>query len=185
MSFIKKIFKSKPIIAESKYKTVSDILTSGFASKNVGSGYSTKADVYYISASVELGNTTTKCIITATNLNTSHSYIFNKTVKMTRDIRPPKEGEEVFGETVWGIKLTKESVAEMVKDTIEESLTAAKLDVDKDLDFAVRSTGVTAGFKTPEEGGKLIIALAKGCLDAGIAPSKMSPRGFHTIIFLG
>jgi putative methanogenesis marker protein 14 len=94
---------------------------------------------------------------------------------MTRDIRPPKEGEEVFGETVWGIKLTKESVAEKVKDTIKESLATAKVDVDKNLDFVVRSTGVTAGFRTTEEVGKLIIALANGCLDAGIGPSKMAP----------
>ncbi|MDR2874064.1 MAG: methanogenesis marker 14 protein [Methanobrevibacter sp.] len=175
MLFIKKMFGSKPIIAESKYKTVKDVLTSGFTSKSVGAGYSMKADVYYISASVELGNTTTKSIITATDLDTSHSYILNKTINMTRDIRPPKESEEVFGETVWGIKLTKESVAEMVKNTIEESLSNAKLDVDKDLDFVVRSTGVTAGFKTTEEVGKLIIALANGCLEAGIDPRKMTP----------
>jgi len=175
MSFIKKIFGSKPIIAESKYRKISDVLTSGFASKTVGAGYAMKPDVYYISASVELGNTTTKCIIIATNLNTSHSYIINKTVKMTRDIRPPKEGEEVFGKTVWGIELTKESIAEMVKNTINECLKTANIDVNKNLDFVVRSTGVTAGFRTTEEVGKLIIALANGCLDSGIPPSKMTP----------
>ena len=47
-----------------------------------------RPDVYYIVASVELGNTTTKCILTATNFNTSRSYLLDKTVKMTRDIRP-------------------------------------------------------------------------------------------------
>ena len=50
--------------------------------------------MYYIVASVELGNTTTKCILTATNLKDSHTYLLDKTVKMTRDIRPPKKGEE-------------------------------------------------------------------------------------------
>jgi putative methanogenesis marker protein 14 len=177
MSFIKKIFGlgPKPIFAKSQYKTINEVKTSGFSSKTVGGGYSMKPDVYYISASVELGNTTTKCIVTATNLNSSHSYILNKTVNMTRDIRHPKEGEEVFGETVWGIKLTKESVSEMVRDTILESLNKANVDIEKDLDFVVRSTGVTAGFKTTEEVGKLIIALANGCLEAGIPPSKMSP----------
>ena len=45
----------------------------------------------------------------------------------------------------------------------------------KDLDFVVRSTGVTAGFASPKEVGELIIALANGCLEAGIPPSKMSP----------
>jgi putative methanogenesis marker protein 14 len=94
---------------------------------------------------------------------------------MTRDIRAPKKGEEVFGSTVWGVELTKESVAEMVKDTILESLKRSKVDIEKDLDFVVRSTGVTAGFASPQEVGQLIIALANGCLDAGIPPRKMAP----------
>ncbi|KZX11657.1 methanogenesis marker 14 protein [Methanobrevibacter filiformis] len=177
MSFIKKIFGlgPKPVIAESQFKTISDVQSNAFSNKSVGAGYSMKPDVYYISASVELGNTTTKCIITATNLNYSYSYLLNKTVKMTRDIRPPKEGEEVFGKTVWDIELTKESVSEMVASTIKESVDKANIDIDKDLDFVVRSTGVTAGFATTEEVGKLIIALADGCLEAGIAPSKMAP----------
>jgi putative methanogenesis marker protein 14 len=126
-------------------------------------------------ASVELGNTTTKCILTATNLNTSRTYLLDKTVKMTRDIRPPKKDERVFGETVWHVELTKESVSEMVRDTILESIKRSKIDMEKDLDFVVRSTGVTAGFASPEEVGELIIALADGCLDAGIPPRKMSP----------
>jgi hypothetical protein len=111
MSFLGNLFGSKPIMAKSQYKKFTDVQTTGFTSKSVGGGYSMRPDVYYISASVELGNTTTKCIITATNLNTSISYLINKTVKMTRDIRPPKEGEEVFGKTVWGVPLSKESGA--------------------------------------------------------------------------
>ncbi|KZX17256.1 hypothetical protein MBCUT_03030 [Methanobrevibacter cuticularis] len=177
MSFIKKIFGlgPKPVIAESKFKTFESLQSSPFAAKTAGSGYSMKPDIYYITASVELGNTTTKCIIVATNLNTSESYLVNKTVKMTRDIRPPKEGEEVFGETVWGIPLSKESVAEMVRDTVLESTSEAHIDIEKDLDFVVRSTGVTAGFATTDEIGKLVIALANGCLDAGVPPKKMAP----------
>jgi putative methanogenesis marker protein 14 len=63
----------------------------------------------------------------------------------------------------------------MVRDTILESIKRSKIDLEKDLDFVVRSTGVTAGFASPEEVGELIIALADGCLDAGIPPRKMSP----------
>jgi hypothetical protein len=57
-----------------------------FTKKAVGRGYGTnlRPDEYYIVASVELGNTTTKCILTATNLNTSRTYLLDKTVKMTR-----------------------------------------------------------------------------------------------------
>ena len=49
---------------------------------------------YFIVASVEMGNTTTKCILTGTNLETGRSYVINKTVSMSRDVRLPKEGEE-------------------------------------------------------------------------------------------
>jgi putative methanogenesis marker protein 14 len=177
LSFLKRLLGlgPKPIMAKSRYITIEDAKTSPFTKKTVGSGYSMKPDVYYIVASVELGNTTTKCILTATNLNTSHSYLLDKTVKMTRDIRAPKKGEKVFGSTVWGVELTKESVSEMVKKTILESLKRAKVDIEKDLDFVVRSTGVTAGFASPKEVGQLIIALANGCLEAGIPPRKMAP----------
>lgn len=164
-------------MAKSKYITIEDAKMATFTKKAVGQGYGTslRPDVYYIVASVELGNTTTKCILTATNLNTSRTYLLDKTVKMTRDIRPPRKGERVFGETVWHVELTKESVSEMVRDTILESIKRSKIDLEKDLDFVVRSTGVTAGFASPEEVGELIIALADGCLDAGIPPRKMSP----------
>lgn len=178
MSFLKKLFGKgpKPVMAKSRYIGYDDVKYNPYSvKKKAGAGITMTPDTYYIVASVELGNTTTKCILTATNLRDSHSYLMDKTVKMTRDIRPPKEGEEVFGETVWGVELTKESVAELVKDTILESVNKAKLDLNVDLDFVVRSTGVTAGFAHPDDVGKLIIALANGCLDAGIPPRKMSP----------
>ncbi len=165
----------KPIFAKSHYIYTEDIKATPFMKKTAGSGLSMKPDIYYVVASVELGNTTTKCILTATNLTTCRTYLLDKTVKMTRDIRPPLKGEKVFGETVWEVELTKESVSEMVRDTILESLEKAHVDINEDLDFVVRSTGVTAGFAAPEEVGDLIIALAKGCLDAGIPPRKMSP----------
>jgi len=178
LSFLKELFGRgpKPVMAKSRYIGYDDVKYNPYSvKKKAGAGITMTPDTYYIVASVELGNTTTKCILTATNLRDSHSYLMDKTVKMTRDIRPPKEGEEVFGETVWGVELTKESVAELVKDTILESVNKAKLDLNVDLDFVVRSTGVTAGFAHPDDVGKLIIALANGCLDAGIPPRKMSP----------
>jgi putative methanogenesis marker protein 14 len=167
---------SKPIIAKSKYVSIEQVKANPYSTiKKVGAGLSMEPDMYYIVASVELGNTTTKCILTATNLKDSHTYLLDKTVNMTRDIRPPKKGEKVFGETVWEVELTKESVAEMVKDTILESVKRAEVSIDKDLDFVVRSTGVTAGFASPVEVGDLIIALANGCLEAGIPPRMMAP----------
>ncbi|ENN95676.1 methanogenesis marker protein 14 [Methanocaldococcus villosus KIN24-T80] len=154
------IFKRKPKIAYAKSQNV-DL-------------FELKRGPYYIVASVELGNTTTKSIITATNLETGKSYIISKAVRMTRDVRKPKKGEKVFGKTLWGVELTREAIAEMVSEVLLESLDKANLTIN-DLDFVVRSTGVTAGFASPEEVSEVIIALAQGCMKAGVPPAKMTP----------
>ena len=134
-----------------------------------------KNEPYYIVASVEVGNTTTKSILTATNMNTGKTYIVNKTIKMTRDVRPPKFGEEIFARTINGTPLTKESIAELVRDTLIESHEKACLDIKTDLDFVVRSTGVVAGLDSPDQIGVFIQALAQGCLTAGVPPRLMTP----------
>lgn len=128
---------------------------------------------YFIVASVELGNTTTKCILTATNLREQKIYLLNKTVRLTKEMRKPLAGEEVFGKTVWKKELTVNAVKEFVRDTLLQCLKEAKIDRNRDLHFVVRSTGVTAGFASPEEVGAMIHALAQGCLAAGISSSKM------------
>jgi putative methanogenesis marker protein 14 len=130
---------------------------------------------YFIVASVEMGNTTTKCILTGVSLETGMSYVINKTVSMSRDVRPPKAGEEIFGKTLDGTELTRESVTELVKETLIRCHREAKLDIKKDLDFVVRSTGVVAAMDSPDQVGDFIIALANGCLEAGVPPKKMTP----------
>jgi hypothetical protein len=81
-----RLFKSKPTprIAESPPVNYLDL----------------RSKPYYIVASVEVGNTTTKCILTATDLIAGKTYIVDKTVKMTRDVRLPKPGEEIFAHTI-------------------------------------------------------------------------------------
>jgi putative methanogenesis marker protein 14 len=130
---------------------------------------------FFIVASIEVGNTTTKCILTATNMKNGQTRLLNKTVKMTRDVRKPKPEERIFGKTLSGVSLTRESISELVRDTLIESHEAVNLDITTDLDFAVRSTGVVAGFSSPHEVGEFIKALADGCLMAGIPPKKMVP----------
>jgi putative methanogenesis marker protein 14 len=138
---------------------------------------------YYIVASVEVGNTTTKSVLTATDMNTGKTYIVNKTVKMTRDVRRPKAGEDVFAHTINGTALTRESIAELVKNTLLESHDRARLDIKTDLHFVVRSTGVVAELDSPDQVGAFIQALAKGCLDAGVPPRLMTPAmSIHNII---
>ncbi len=130
---------------------------------------------YFIVASVEMGNTTTKCILTGTNLETGRTYIINKTVSMSRDVRPPKPGEEIFGETLVGTPISRESVTELVKNTLIKCHKDANLSIKEDLDFVVRSTGVVAAMDKPEQVGDFVIALANGCLEAGVPPKKMTP----------
>ncbi len=138
------------------------------------SASSLKVGPFYTVASVELGNTTTKCIIVATNLETAEIFEVAKEVRMTRDIRQPRDDELSFGETIAGVPLTEKSVTEMVADILESAVSKAKLDIEKDIHFVVRSTGISAGFTTPQEVHSVIKALAQGCLDAGVPPRKMT-----------
>ncbi len=142
-----------------------------------------KTKPYYIVASVEVGNTTTKSILTATDMTSGRTYIVNKTVKMTRNVRKPKLGEEIFAHTINGTALTKESIAELVRDTLIESHEKARLDIKTDLHFVVRSTGVVAELESPDQVGAFIQALAQGCLMAGVPPRLMTPAmSIHNII---
>ncbi len=129
---------------------------------------------FYTVASVELGNTTTKCILMTTNLQTAEIFQIDKEIRLTRDVRPPKKGEATFGHTLNGIALTRQSVAEIVADVLTTSLIRSRVDIERDLHFVVRSTGVTAGFASPEEVGNMVKALAEGCLLAGVPPRKMT-----------
>ncbi|MFQ6071689.1 MAG: methanogenesis marker 14 protein [Methanosarcinales archaeon] len=157
----------KPRIAESPYLKILDLK---YKPRHI-----VKSNPYFVVASVEVGNTTTKCILTATNLKDGKTSIVNKTVKMTRDVRMPKYGEKIFGKTLSGIPLTEASIAELVRDTLIEACNSANIDLKEDLHFVVRSTGVVAGFASPDEIGIFIKALANGCLLAGVPPRRMTP----------
>ncbi|MHA2424759.1 MAG: methanogenesis marker 14 protein [Candidatus Thorarchaeota archaeon] len=134
----------------------------------------TRVGPFYTVASVELGNTTTKCILLTTNLKSADLFEIAKEVRFTRDVRPPAPGEEIFGETLVGVKLTRESVTELIADTLTSVIDSVGMDIEKDLHFVVRSTGVTAGFADPEDVGEMVKALADGCLRAGVPPRKMT-----------
>ncbi|WNY25794.1 methanogenesis marker 14 protein [Methanolapillus millepedarum] len=153
----------------------------------------TLSDSSFIVASVEVGNTTTKCILTATDLKTGKAELIGKYVCLTRDVRPPNPDEIIFGETISSVHLTKQSLAELVRDTILNVLSENKMTVD-DVHFVVRSTGVTNGAATaaaasssvsdktgsnhsgplPDYMETIVQALADGCLMAGFTPRKMT-----------
>ncbi len=149
---------------------------SRFLGKNFNLNKLKITDSSFIVASVEAGNTTTKCILTATDLKTGKTDIIGKCVRLTRDIQKPAVNSEIFGKTVGGTELTKETLAELVRDTIRQALFEKNLTPD-DIHFVVRSTGVTA--ETGEQLGMIILALAEGCLLAGFSPRKMT--GYLTL----
>jgi len=91
--------------------------------------------------SVELGNTTTKYIITATDLQGGRIYLVRKVARLTRGIKRSLPGERVIGSTLWGKELSEEAVAEFVRDVLLTCLEEAKMDGERGLHFAVRSTG--------------------------------------------
>jgi putative methanogenesis marker protein 14 len=166
--FFDRLFKPKPHIVESPPPPSISPGAGGYIPEY-------KVKPYFIVASVEMGNTTTKCILTGVNLETGMSYVINKTVKMSRDVRKPRPGEEIFGETLDGTLLTKESVTELVRETLLQCHRDVHLDIQKDLDFVVRSTGVVAAMDSPDQVGIFVLALANGCLNAGVPPRKMTP----------
>ncbi|MCX8176528.1 MAG: methanogenesis marker 14 protein, partial [Candidatus Bathyarchaeota archaeon] len=160
----------KPRFAKSVYTELNKVRVKQEASYALGVNPSPPL---FVVASVELGNTTTKCIVTATNLENNRAYLINKEICLTEWIRAPKPFEAIFGKTLWGKPLSKEAIVDFLCELLSRCLINAKVDKDEDLDFVVRSTGVTAGFTKPEEVDIVIKALAEGCLKAGIKPSKM------------
>lgn len=130
-------------------------------------------DQFYTVLSVELGNTTIKSVIIATNIKTNKSYQLNKQVILTRDIPLPEKSQEVFGHTIWGKPLSKKVIEDAVTNIISTSLNEVGLSVN-DLDFVVRSTGVVAISALSEKMSIIIKALSDGCLNAGIKPSQMT-----------
>jgi putative methanogenesis marker protein 14 len=125
----------------------------------------------FITASVEAGNTTTKCILTAADMKTGHVAVIGKCIRLTREMHAPKIGEKICGKTLTGTEFTIQSLAELVRDTVNQALFENHLSVN-DVHFAVRSTGVTA--ESDEKTGMIIQALAIGCLEAGLTPRQMT-----------
>ncbi|MBA5941929.1 MAG: methanogenesis marker 14 protein [Methanophagales archaeon] len=126
-------------------------------------------DSLFIVASVELGNSTTKAIVTATDLKSGRTYSLGKSVKMTRGALSPRDA---FCHTLSMVDLSGNSIAGLVKETLQECTRLAGVPI-SDLHFVVRSTGVTASLSRVDEVEGVIKALAKGCILAGVPPRKM------------
>jgi putative methanogenesis marker protein 14 len=134
-----------------------------------------KQKTYHIVLSIDVGNTTTDCIITGTNLETGITYLINRNVRLMKDIPKPESGEEIFGQTLDGHILSKKAVEALVKDIIYKTISECSLDLNKELDFAVHSTGIVAEWESPDHINNYLGSITKGCLDAGIPMAKMRP----------
>lgn len=134
-----------------------------------------KEKTYHIVLSIDVGNTTTDCIITGTNLETGVTYLINRNVALMNTIPPAHPEDEIFGQTLDGILLSKKAVENLVKDIVTKTVSACRLDLHKELDFAVHSTGIVAEWESPDHISNYLGSITKGCLDAGIPMSKMRP----------
>ncbi|RCV63515.1 hypothetical protein C5S53_13700 [Methanophagales archaeon] len=132
----------------------------------------------FIVASVELGNSTTKTILSATDLKSGKTYILDKAIRMTREALAH---ESAFCHTITMVELSEDSIAKLVAKTLQECASAAGITI-SDLHFVLRSSGVTAGFASIDEMQGVIKALADGCMAAGVPPRKMiSPMAIDDI----
>ncbi|RLI27958.1 MAG: methanogenesis marker 14 protein, partial [Candidatus Hecatellales archaeon] len=95
----------KPRIARTPYVSYSELVRTSLG-QFTEAVVSRRESSFFVVASVELGNTTTKCILSATNLADGKTYLLNKTVRLTKHVRPPKPGEQIFGKTLWKKELT-------------------------------------------------------------------------------
>jgi len=130
---------------------------------------------YHIVLSVDVGNTTTACVIVGTNLATGITYIVNKNVRMLHSIRQPREGENIYGRSIDGITLSKNAIEEHVRDIVRETLRESRLDCARDLDYVVHCTGLVARWESGGQIDSYLGSLARGCIEAGIPPTKMRP----------
>lgn len=130
---------------------------------------------YHIVLSVDVGNTTTACVIVGTNLETGITYIIGKKVWMIHSIRPPKPGEDIFGKSIDGTVLSKNAVEEHVRDIVKSTLVESKIIPDKDLDYVVHTTGLVAMWESDDHINSYLGCLSRGCSNAGIPAGKMRP----------
>jgi putative methanogenesis marker protein 14 len=144
---------------------------SRFLGKNFNLNRLKINDSSFVVASVEAGNTTTKCLLTSADLKTGKTEIIGKCVRLTREIQKPADESEVFGKTIGGTEITKKTLSELVRAVISQALFEKNL-TPEDIHFVVRSTGITA--ETGDQLDMIIRALAEGCLLAGFAPRKMT-----------
>lgn len=134
-----------------------------------------KEKTYHIVLSVDVGNTTTDCIITGTNLETGITYLINRNVRLMNTIARANQGEEIFGKTLDGILLSGKEVETLVREIIRKTVNGCNLDLHKELDYAVHTTGIVAEWESVDHINNYLSSITKGCLDAGIPISKMRP----------
>lgn len=134
-----------------------------------------KEKPYHIVLSIDVGNTTTDCIITGTDLETGLIYMINRNVRLMREIPKPKPDEPIFGKTLDGILISKKAIEELISSIINETIKESKIDIQKELDFVVHTTGIVGEWESSCHVNEFLCSIAQGCMEAGIPMSKMRP----------
>ncbi len=134
-----------------------------------------KEKTYHIVLSIDVGNTTTDCIITGTNLETGITYLVNRNVQLMKDMSGYTHEDEIIAKTLDGIEISQKATEILVKNLVYKTIQECNLDLQKELDFAVHSTGIVTEWKSTDHINNFLGSITKGCIDAGIPMSKMRP----------
>lgn len=106
-----------------------------------------KEKTYHIVLSIDVGNTTTDCIITGTNLETGITYLVNRNVQLMKDMSGYTHEDEIIAKTLDGIEISQKATEILVKNLVYKTIQECNLDLQKELDFAVHSTGIVTEWK--------------------------------------
>ena len=68
-----------------------------------------KEKTYHIVLSIDVGNTTTDCIITGTNLETGITYLVNRNVQLMKDLSGHTHDDEIIAKTLDGIEISQKA----------------------------------------------------------------------------
>lgn len=118
----------------------------------------------FVVASLEFGNVSTRCTLTATDLRARRTFILAQASRPTREAGA-REGGLVT--TISGIQLTSGSLQKLIARVLQDSLSSAGISFE-DIHFAVPITSVFGGLPDLPSVGSVKQAILKGCIRAGL-----------------
>lgn len=123
--------------------------------------------------SIEVGNTTTKCLITTTNLDNGITNIICKNINKTNiDNCSLSSKNKIFGRTLIELKISEYYFSKFISNIIIETLKTSNINIDE-IHFVARSTGILIS-KSCLDG--IIRSMTNGCLDVGFSINQLTGK---------